>query len=51
MVCVRFFRHQVTSRSDFNEAITHFASRAAKKIRNLSETLLATLIGQNNKQL
>ena len=38
IACTRSFGHPVTELSDLNEAVTHFASRAAEKLRKQSST-------------
>ena len=38
IACTRSFGHPVTALSDLNEAVTHFASRAAEKLRKQSST-------------
>ena len=38
IACTRSFGHPVTELSDLNEAITHFASRAAEKLRKQGST-------------
>ena len=38
IACTRSFGHPVTELSDLNEAVTHFASRAAEKLRKQGST-------------
>jgi DNA polymerase V len=38
IACTRSFGHAVTELSDLNEAVTHFASRAAEKLRKQGST-------------
>ena len=38
IACTRSFGHPVTALSDLNEAVTHFASRAAEKLRKRGST-------------
>ena len=38
IACTRSFGHPVTDLSDLNEAVTHFASRAAEKLRKQGST-------------
>ncbi len=38
IACTRSFGHPVTALSDLNEAVTHFASRAAEKLRKQGST-------------
>ena len=38
IACTRYFGHTVTALSDLNEAVTHFSSRAAEKLRKQGST-------------
>jgi DNA polymerase V len=43
IACTRSFGHPVTELSDLNEAVTHFASRAAEKLRKQGSSALQVM--------